>query len=167
MDAKRLWAKSKWNDEPERPSMFLVGHLQDVHEAAKRVLDATGDDQLAALGLKPEDFCDRLRRCVLLAAALHDLGKANDHFQGMICRTRHVQENPQGVRHEWVTVLMLATLKDWLLPAVGKMDADFNIVEWAVSGHHPAHNHESPPKRCPDGYPGGLPAHRIRQRRRS
>jgi hypothetical protein len=35
------------------------------------------------------------------------LGKANDHFQGMIRRTRDVRVNPQGLRHEWVTLLML------------------------------------------------------------
>ena len=38
------------------------------------------------------DYLDRLRRCVLLAAAVHDLGKANDHFQGMILRTKDRKE---------------------------------------------------------------------------
>ena len=49
--------------------------------AAIRVLDATADDQLRALGLDVERYRERLRRCVRLAAAVHDLGKANDHFR--------------------------------------------------------------------------------------
>src|SRR5262245_26331430 len=118
MNPARLWAKSKRDDEPERPSMFLLGHLQDVHIAAQQVLDATGDDQLLALGLPPEKFRDRFRRIALFAAAVHDLGKANDHFQGMITGTRPVRVNPQGVRHEWVSLLILRELRSWLLPAV-------------------------------------------------
>lgn len=141
-----LWAKSKRHDEPDdHPSMRLCGHLADVLEAATRVLNATGDEQLRALGLDPERYRDRLRRCVLLAAALHDLGKANDHFQGMILGVRDVRHNPQGLRHEWVSVLMLSSLQPWLLPAVRGSDADWAITLWAIAGHHPAPHHDSPP----------------------
>jgi len=149
MEAGKLWAKSKRDDESEHPSMLLARHLVDVHEAGGRLLSATAGDQLIALGLDPSGYGERLRRCVLLAAAVHDLGKANDHFQGMICGTRNVQQNPQGLRHEWVTVLMLQYLREWLLPAVGGNETDFAISEWAVGGHHPAYDHASPPKAPP------------------
>ncbi|OWK34209.1 CRISPR-associated helicase Cas3' [Fimbriiglobus ruber] len=145
MDPNRLWAKSKRDDEIATLSMYLPGHLEDAYLAGGRVLQATGDDQLDALGLSLAAYRSRLRRCVLLAAAVHDIGKANDHFHGMICGSRNVQQNPQGLRHEWASVLMLQSLKPWLLPAVGMNETDFAIVEWAVSGHHPAHNHASPP----------------------
>ena len=151
MDANRLWAKSKEDVDLETPSMFLPGHLSDVYQAAIRVVDATGNDQLQALGLDPATYFDRFRRIVLLAAAVHDLGKANNHFQGMIRKTRDVRVNPQGVRHEWVTVLMLKSLREWLLPAVSNSVTDFNIVEWAVAGHHPGYDHASPPRTCPHG----------------
>ncbi len=149
MDPNRLWAKSKWDDEPETPSMFLPGHLADVYQAAKRVLCATADDQLKALGLDPDKYGERFRRIVLLAAAVHDLGKANDHFQGMICRTKERRDKQQGIRHEWVTLLMLQSLRQWLHPAVSGSETDFHIVEWAVAGHHPAHDHASPPRDTP------------------
>ena len=141
-----LWAKSKRKNEAEHPSMFLLQHLKDVHAAAERVFDATGEDQLSALDLTHAAAdLDRFRRCVLLAAALHDLGKANDHFQGMILGKR--KDRPQGLRHEWVTVLLLQEpLRDWLLGQVNK--ADLSVVEWAVGGHHPAYNRESPPRRA-------------------
>jgi CRISPR-associated endonuclease/helicase Cas3 len=148
MDPNNLWAKSKWRDEPMSRSMLLPNHLAEVHEAAGKLLDASGDDQLGALGLMPNAVGDRFRRCVLLAAATHDLGKANDHFQGMICGKRDVRQNPQGLRHEWVSVLLLREkLRDWLLPAVGGNEVDFAIVEWAVGGHHPAYGRECPPRR--------------------
>lgn len=151
MDPRRLWAKSKPCGEPDHPSMFLAGHLADVYHAADRVLEATGDEQLSALGLDPPAYCDRLRRMVLLAAAVHDLGKANDHFQTMVRSERDVRTNPQGLRHEWVTVLMFRHYHDWLLPAVGGRETDFAFMEWAVAGHHPALDHPSPPSRTPDG----------------
>lgn len=157
MDRTRLWAKSCPPDVVPRGSMYLGGHLRDVYDAADHAVRATGHSQLMALGLAPLQF-DRLRSCVLLAAAVHDLGKANDHFQGMILQTRNTQTNPQGLRHEWVTVLLLAELHEWLLPAVGGSETDLAFVEWAVAGHHPAHNHDSPPRSCP---PGGGAAVRV------
>jgi CRISPR-associated endonuclease/helicase Cas3 len=131
--------------------MWLSGHLQDVLEAALRVLDATGDEQLRALGLDPMQYRDRLRRCVRLAAALHDLGKANNHSQDMLRGVRDVRQNPQGLRHEWVSILILRLLKHWLLQAVDRNGLEFAIVEWAISGHHPAFSHESPPRSCRSG----------------
>jgi CRISPR-associated endonuclease/helicase Cas3 len=148
MDPKRLWAKSKPWDMPATESMYLLGHLRDVYHAAEKIVDATGEAQLRALGLEPEKYLARFRQCVLLAAAVHDLGKANDHFQGMICRSPDRQDKQQAVRHEWITILMLQELREWLRPAVAN-DTDWHIVEWAVSGHHPAHNHPSPPKESP------------------
>lgn len=150
MNPERLWAKSKRDDEPLRDSMLLPGHLKDVHKAAGKVLDATGDEQLRAVGLNPGSYRGRLRRCVQQAAAVHDLGKANDHFQTMVRGKRDGLVRPQGLRHEWVTVLMLQELKTWLLPFIGD-ETDFRIVEWAVSGHHPAAHHCSPPRLCPPG----------------
>jgi CRISPR-associated endonuclease/helicase Cas3 len=151
MKVDRLLAKSRKDGEPWSDSMALPGHLADVHTAAVQVLDATGDDQLRALGLDPDRYRERFRRTVLLAAAVHDLGKANDHFQGMIYGTRDVRNHPQGLRHEWVTLLMLETLRYWFLPAVGGSEVDFAVLEWAAAGHHPAHDHASPPKECPSG----------------
>ena len=117
---------------------------------AKQVLAATADDQLRALGLDVARYRDRFYRCVLLAAAVHDLGKANDHFLGMICGTPERLDRLQGLRHEWVTILMLKELKDWLQPAVCGSEIDFSLVEWAVAGHHPARDHKSPPVGPPE-----------------
>lgn len=151
MNSDRLWAKSLWGGESPRESHYFAGHLEDVHRSAEAVVSSTADAQLHALGLVSSEFADRFRVCVRLAAAVHDLGKANDHFQGMIRGVRNVQMNPQGLRHEWVTLLLMEELKAWLLPAVGGNEIDFAILEWAVAGHHPKFDHASPPRNCPGG----------------
>ena len=151
----RLWAKS-WNENYDGPPpnhVFLAQHLADVCEAAKQVLACTGDDQLRAVGLTPNEWRERFNRIVVLAAAVHDLGKANDHFQGMITGRRDVCENPQGLRHEWVSVLMLGLpeIRRWLLPAVSASETDWQIMLWAIAGHHPAYGRPSPPFTSPCG----------------
>jgi CRISPR-associated endonuclease/helicase Cas3 len=145
----RLFAKSPKKGEPWRPPMLLPVHLADVHAAAGQVLDATGDDQLRALGLPAASYRDRFKRVVLLAAALHDLGKANDHFQQMI-RGKPVK---QGLRHEWATLLILwdTPAGEWLRSAVNDSEPDWQIVQWAIAGHHPAYDRPSPPRLAVDG----------------
>lgn len=148
---ERLLAKSRPRDllptDPLPPSTLLPVHLADVYRAAGQVLAATADDQLSALGLPPGGYRDRLQRMVLLAAAVHDLGKANDHFQGMIQDHADRRGKHQGLRHEWVTILMLeeSRLRSWLLPAIAGDETDWQITLWAVGGHHPAYNRPSPP----------------------
>lgn len=148
MTFDRLRAKS---GDGSHASEFLAGHLADAYQAAQRVLNATAEEQLIAFDLSVVPYYNRLRRIVSVAAIVHDLGKANDHFQGMIYGFRDVRLNPQGLRHEWVTLLMLEQLREWLLPSLDESNEDFAIMEWAVAGHHPAIDHKSPPRDCPDG----------------
>ena len=124
-------------------SLFLPGHLRDAYEAGNHVLKATGQTQLAALGLEPAAWLERLRRVVLLATALHDLGKCNDHFQDMLRGG-----TPQTLRHEWVGLLILETpgWRDWLLPALGGDEVDWSIVLWCIAGHHPRYDRSAPPE---------------------
>ncbi len=153
MDEKRLWAKSAKRGEPAHSSMLLKEHLQAVYLAAKVILDQTGDAQLQALGLDLDHYRKRFTSAVLLAAALHDLGKANDHFQGMIRGTRDILQNPQGLRHEWISLILLQECRDWYAAALTNKD-DIHIVEWAIGGHHPSCKHPSPPKELVSGGSG-------------
>jgi CRISPR-associated endonuclease/helicase Cas3 len=143
MPFDKLLAKGQKRAEPWRDQMWLPVHLVDAHRAASEVLQYTGDDQMLALGMKPDTIRPRFWRIVTLAAALHDLGKANNHFQEML---RHVRQL-QGLRHEWVAILMLSqpALRDWLLPAVNGDEVDWSIVLWAIAGHHSAYQRPSPP----------------------
>ncbi len=155
---KRLWAKS-WNtskDGEPPPHVFLEGHLREVLGAAEQVIDATGEDQLRAFGLNSDDWMDRFRRVVRLAAAVHDLGKANSHFQGMVTGDVSRSGKPQGLRHEWVSSLIIQQddVRKWLLPALVEpsiWDVDWTVMQWAVTGHHPAFRRPSPPTDVLDG----------------
>ena len=115
----QLLAKSRKENEPFHNSMRLSGHLDDVHRAAQRVLDSTQDHQLYTSGCQWSNTTTDSGVWSCLRQAVHDLGKANDHFQGMIYGTRDIRTQPQGLRHEWVSLLMLKHLEEWFLPAVG------------------------------------------------
>jgi CRISPR-associated endonuclease/helicase Cas3 len=151
MKQGRMLAKSQKAGEPWHESLTLPGHLAEVHRAALQILASTAEHQLQALGLRSEQFRERLERVVLLAAATHDLGKANDHFQGMLANAR--QGKPQGLRHEWVSLLLLETtpIREWLLPAVAVNEVDWQVGLWAIAGHHPAYGRPSPPRLFVDG----------------
>src|SRR4051794_354848 len=115
-------------------SQTILQHTRAVVETAERLVEMTGAAQLRALGLEPRLWFDRLGREIRVAALLHDLGKANDHFQGMIHKTRPY---PQAIRHEAVSfwVAMQAEIRDWIKPALGGGDA-VELVLWAIAGHH-------------------------------
>lgn len=142
----RLLAKSVPFDGAVRPSLYLPQHLADVVCCAEAVRRATLIHQCRALRLG-DDAAERFGRVLSMAAVLHDLGKANDHFQGMIWETQERQGRVQGLRHEWVTILMLLRPKllDWLRSASDLTDLDWQIVQWAIAGHHPAFGRSSPP----------------------
>jgi CRISPR-associated endonuclease/helicase Cas3 len=141
-----LLAKSHWSQSEPEPEKRLHGHLREVLLAAEQLIDATGCDQLIALGLNPAEHFDRFRRLARLAAALHDLGKANNHFQEMLARKREVQ----GLRHEWVSLLMVQDrLLGWLTAKFE--EAEIVLALWAVVGHHPKYGRACPPRTAGDG----------------
>jgi CRISPR-associated endonuclease/helicase Cas3 len=145
----RLLAKSCPNLKQIPQAAVLCQHLTDVHNAAQAVLGATGNDQLRAVGLSPAAWSGRLRRVVLFAAALHDLGKANDHFQEAVRRQR---SQAQGLRHEWVSYWLLETtcLREWVSTAFEE-SVDLQIMLWAISGHHPRDDRPTPPRQVEGG----------------
>ena len=102
-----LLAKSFHGATPPHEAT-LLGHLQAVHAAAMSIIDACGSHMLATFGL-PEGELERFRKIVALAAAIHDVGKANEHFQGMLTRSadRSRYNFQQALRHEWVSLLWL------------------------------------------------------------
>jgi len=147
--APRLYAKS-WDSTEDPPeSVFLSGHLREVFGANQELMESTANDQLRAVGLLPEDWRQRFERIGSVAAAIHDLGKANDHFQGLVNPGEWPNRRGrlQGLRHEWVSLLLAnqTILRDWLLPAVGGDELDWSIALWAATGHHPGYDRASPP----------------------
>ena len=130
LDRYGLLAKSldngKW-----RGSAGLVGHTADVVNAVTTIIDFLGESLITQFGLK----CDlkTFRATAILAAYLHDWGKANHHFQQVVRKQRNPLVSPQMFRHEVISLLIVWEYKEWLEQCP---DADFMIALAAAGGHH-------------------------------
>ncbi len=137
-DPSRLLAKSVVDAGSPRPEATLPGHTARVVAAGRSVLTSVGDGALRSAGLDAEIWRERLRFGVLLGCAWHDLGKANDHFQTMIRRTRGGRA--QAVRHEAMSGLLLFQvegLRVGLVEIALARDALATLAALAaVCGHH-------------------------------
>ncbi|MGF1535574.1 MAG: CRISPR-associated helicase Cas3' [Elainellaceae cyanobacterium] len=120
-----------------RGSYTLAGHTADVVNSVTTIVDTLGDRLIEQFGLT----CSfaKLRATARLAAYLHDWGKANDHFQGMVrfrmdgaSPQRNSQHFPQMYRHEVISASLAWEFRDWLSQGEG----DFYTALVAAGGHH-------------------------------
>ena len=137
----QLLAKS-YQGQTAPDEATLLGHLQAVHGSALSIIDACGESMLAAFAI-PAGNLSRFRKVVAIAAALHDVGKANSHFQGMLAHSegRSHYNFRQALRHEWVTLLWLQqpVIQEWIRE-VFESDVDLLALECCICGHHPGPN---------------------------
>ncbi|HWO72244.1 MAG TPA: CRISPR-associated endonuclease Cas3'', partial [Dehalococcoidia bacterium] len=129
----RLLAKS--SRTPDAPQHFetLPGHLELVALAARRMTRDRGQQILAALGLGG-GYEAALTEATVLAALLHDIGKANEDFQRMVRAPRPIA---QALRHEIVGLWLLrqqAALAEWVFSDLAPDLRD--VVLRAVVSHH-------------------------------
>ncbi|ACB50544.1 hypothetical protein cce_1194 [Crocosphaera subtropica ATCC 51142] len=139
-----LLAKS-FDNTHWKGSYGLVGHTADVVNAVTTLVDILGAPE-GICGADPliEQFglqctLSELKATIRLAAYIHDWGKANEHFQGIVRAKmreaypkRFLPENPQLMRHEVFSVLLAWEFKEWLEQGEG----DFLIALAAAGGHH-------------------------------
>lgn len=129
-----LLAKSPKDRGKPIPRETLAGHLVDVVLTTRTIIDNYGADILRGMGLARNGFVDLLAKSLMRASFLHDLGKANSHFQ------RAVQEKgfvPQAFRHEWLSAwipLKSIDFRKWIFD--GLDDLAINSILFAVLGHH-------------------------------
>lgn len=137
-DAKPLLAKSLPSGGGALPwAVTLEGHLSQTREVAREVCRLGGALTLTNLGLEPSVWGGRLEQALTMAALMHDLGKANSRFQGMVYG---IDVGRQAVRHEalsaWL-VLHPRMLRPHLLPSGELGDApELVCAVLAVLGHH-------------------------------
>lgn len=128
------------------PHTRLVPHLRAAEAAGQTIVETCGAAILANLGLDAVIWLPRLRFAVALAALLHDLGKANSYFQGMVRGNPEFPSTTQPIRHELLTVLILLRnsggVADWLRRQIDEAgqtevaEALFHTIVGAVAGHH-------------------------------
>lgn len=132
----RLLAKS-FTPGQWQGSYSLVGHTADVVRAVTKLVDSLGDRLLQQFNLTCS--LNDLKATAQLAAYLHDWGKANHHFQGIVRHRisntspqRNPLQSPQMLRHEILSLLMAWEFRHWLSQTPG----DFGIALAAGGGHH-------------------------------
>ncbi len=118
-------------------SYGLVGHTADVVNAVTTLVDVLGDRLIEQFGL--QCTLSELKATARKSAYIHDWGKSNEHFQGIVrakmskaSPKRFLPENPQLMRHEVFSVLLAWEFKEWLEQGEG----DFLIALAAAGGHH-------------------------------
>jgi len=131
----RLLAKSV--DGRWKGSYSLVGHTADVVARVSTLVDVLSTRLIEQFNLSCD--LDHLRATVRLAAYIHDWGKANDHFQGVVRKDmpgaspkRYPLQTPQLVRHEILSLLIAWEFRKWLSEA----DGHFETALIAGGGHH-------------------------------
>lgn len=125
---KMLLAKSV--DRPWKGAYTLVGHTAAVVRATTTLVDALGDRLIHQFNLQAS--FSELRATVRMAAFLHDLGKANHHFQLVVYKKRNPLQTPQLIRHEIASIMLAWELRDWLAQCEG----DWFTALIAAGGHH-------------------------------
>lgn len=130
---RRLLAKSVPDESKIPGQCSLRGHTAAVCAAADRLLSLRLVPAVSAARLA-DDQADRLARLVRVAAFLHDLGKASDHFQATV----RGDKRRQLVRHEALLPFLVWTdtpLGRWIATALGS-PADLPLAVAAGCGHH-------------------------------
>lgn len=140
-----LLAKSQ-SEANSQGQVSLLEHSKAVLAAARAILDEVE-------GFFPQELArPELRKLVLAGAALHDLGKANNIFQGKLLPRREAfPEIPwnqrQPLRHEGLSALIIAgyvkgteefsdrlvteLFSEWENPEIARW-----MLAWLVGGHH-------------------------------
>lgn len=136
MEFKHLLAKSC--DDPDNPpeAATLVGHTKAVLVSAMTFLKCIRISQIP-----PEisDNWDRFVRLVLIGAALHDIGKATNLFQGVLLKNRSYFGKTHPVRHEILSALLLSIPQSPLRAALNDIlrdNEDLWLLSWIIGGHH-------------------------------
>ena len=130
---KHLLAKS--SDNPDQPNHeeTLFGHTLQVKRAME-VFDETLTRHVMDLIGTPDISNDSWQTALFISAWLHDLGKANNHFQSMIRNPRF----RQGLRHESLGIIIIdGLLTPWLSQLWSSHPPWLKIaVLGAIGGHH-------------------------------
>jgi CRISPR-associated endonuclease/helicase Cas3 len=122
----RLLAKSKPTEET------IKQHSLKTYEVAKELL-FLGERACDVFGLDKEIWLPKLKRLLPIIAFLHDFGKANNYFQGMLLR--ELKYKYQAFRHEYLTAWMIIKsreLQEWISKDIN----DIICVISAIIGHH-------------------------------
>jgi CRISPR-associated endonuclease/helicase Cas3 len=130
-----LRAKSRAENSTVDPPT-VAEHCREVHSAAIHIWASIEADLAGMLGVEVDALRGALRPLYLIAALLHDVGKANSAFQALV-QPQPGDPKRQPVRHEVLSAMFIADqtlMGKWLTEALGRDEAW--ALAWIVGGHH-------------------------------
>jgi CRISPR-associated endonuclease/helicase Cas3 len=130
-----LLAKSSYT--PDSPNYYesYVGHIIETAHVARHIVGKHGNSFLHSMGLEPSIWQKELLAAVSRGAYLHDVGKANHHFQRIV--RRKSAGISQAFRHELVSIMLALEwepLSRWIFDDCSE-DVEYAAL-CAVAGHH-------------------------------
>ncbi|MCU0541274.1 MAG: CRISPR-associated helicase Cas3' [Oscillatoriaceae cyanobacterium Prado104] len=157
----RLFAKSLPADFVDRPkqireTFFLPGHTAAVYRSGEIILCQLLPVILLQLGLKNE-WSLPLLKTTLMGCYIHDWGKANQHFLGLMAtESVHYKINEldwlkiikkqlpsnrkhqvdQIIRHEILSAIMVLQIPEFRQWLESCEDVDLLVAVWGAIGHH-------------------------------
>lgn len=141
---ERLLAKRIINEDGKIPyAATLQGHLEQVFDVSQ-VIGKVLKDQILHSFFNNSEWSTVFRKALMLAAVLHDLGKANVYFQNMV--QGHIRNNQQPIRHEIISDWILrhhTGIRKAVFSVLGLPESESSLFDWrfvsiriAVLGHH-------------------------------
>jgi CRISPR-associated endonuclease/helicase Cas3 len=131
-----LWAKSRLKHSLVDPPT-IAEHCREVRTAATVVWESIEAGLAQNLGVEPKALRTNLRSMLLMAALLHDIGKANSAFQALVHPLRRSDLKRQPVRHEILSAIFLtdpSLVGRWFTESLGQ--DELWVLAWAIGGHH-------------------------------
>lgn len=136
----QLWAKSL------HAQVTLADHAADCASAALSLFSPEHNHgrSWSSFFLMTDDDLAQYQKLLTIACWLHDIGKANAHFQEAVSGKRTLQ----SVRHEHLSaqILLLPEIRNWLANTIGEVQ--FGMVLAAVLSHHLKASRGEPYKWC-------------------
>lgn len=135
MKHSRLLAKGSGTDtlSPENAAHLLIVHAANVSRACAKLADCVGERAFHNMGMAEDAV--QLRKLLEWFGWMHDLGKANSHFQSMLSPSSRLTI-VQMLRHEVVSGILMnqdPNLRKWLHTFPD--DSRYLLLS-AVLGHH-------------------------------
>jgi CRISPR-associated endonuclease/helicase Cas3 len=132
---RNLLAKKRSEQDKIHTEERLVGHITHVVASAQAIIETLGKTSILQMGISDSRWGEA-QKTLILAAYLHDFGKANSHFQWMIRDKKTLPDRQQMIRHE-----ILSGYIAWFIPEIKTwleniQSVNLPIAIWAATGHH-------------------------------
>jgi len=128
---------AKTSETPDNPDHeeTLSGHSLRVFDAVLKLFEYLNISK--CMNVQQIDL-EIVKKMLTTCALLHDIGKANNVFQGMLKNDREFNYILHPITHDILTALLITTIDNPIKAILGKyFSTDFIYwISWIAGGHH-------------------------------